>query len=303
MATNKTLLELENRLTKSYDSLSGSPSFRWPFDPVKIDELNSKLQGYVTVIPEPGMCIKMKTTDGKKVFINVCFSEKVPPLDQDLTEADLAERLQSSAESMRIPMSVGDPHDEVDHSGEPCRVYDIVVHPSLYQKIEKSELFYHFFISVGMEALENKFSLAIDRRSAVTLKGKRFFGKIVEQRVRTKPKLVQEIQNHPVSVLTQPRVPLESGSNNYSVPYSELWMDPEGCKTRHLKVEISLGNVNDLKQISLAVGDDRILLTSSSVKPKNYRLEIGLPVQIAPQQAAAVFKLSTKMLVIGLPIV
>lgn len=33
----------------------------------------------ISVIPDPGMCVKTKNIEGKKVFINVCKVQAIPP--------------------------------------------------------------------------------------------------------------------------------------------------------------------------------------------------------------------------------
>lgn len=49
--------------------------------------------------------------------------------------------------------------------GSPCTAYDIAVHPKLFERIQSSEIFYHFFVSIGMEGLEEKHELELDRES------------------------------------------------------------------------------------------------------------------------------------------
>ena len=68
-------------------------------------------------IPSPRYVLKTRTSDEAKVFINVCTSDKVPT-PQEISEEELAEILNSEdAIKYRVPMSLGEPHAEVDKSG------------------------------------------------------------------------------------------------------------------------------------------------------------------------------------------
>lgn len=65
----------------------------------------------------PGMCVKTSSmSDKKKVFLNICQSQAVPP-PPHLSQEALVELLESEdPTSYRVPMSLGEPHTEVDNS-------------------------------------------------------------------------------------------------------------------------------------------------------------------------------------------
>lgn len=65
----------------------------------------------------PGMCVKTFSEPAKeKVFINICRSNLVPP-PPELSKDELVQLLQSEDPSgYRVPMSLGEPHTEVDNS-------------------------------------------------------------------------------------------------------------------------------------------------------------------------------------------
>lgn len=67
--------------------------------------------------PILGMCVKTVSEPGKqKVFVNICQSNSVP-LPPELSREELVELLQSEDPSgFRVPMSLGEPHAEVDNS-------------------------------------------------------------------------------------------------------------------------------------------------------------------------------------------
>lgn len=61
-----------------------------------------------------GFCLKTHTSSGEKVFVNVCRSPDIPS-PPDLTNQELECLIESeNASTFRIPMSLGEPHAEVD---------------------------------------------------------------------------------------------------------------------------------------------------------------------------------------------
>nr|KAF6407707.1 PIH1 domain containing 1 [Molossus molossus] len=69
--------------------------------------------------PQPGFCIKTNSSEGK-VFINICHSPSIPP-PADMTEDELLQMLEEDQAGFRIPMSLGEPHAELDASQCPQR--------------------------------------------------------------------------------------------------------------------------------------------------------------------------------------
>lgn len=69
-------------------------------------------------VPKPGYVMKLRNSQNEKVFINVCTSDKVP-VPKDVSDQELAEILQSvDPTQYRVPMSLGEPHAEVDNKGQ-----------------------------------------------------------------------------------------------------------------------------------------------------------------------------------------
>lgn len=70
-----------------------------------------------SVLAPPGMCVKtVSEPDKQKIFVNICQSNSVPH-PPDLSREELVELLQSEdPSSYRVPMSLGEPHMEVDNS-------------------------------------------------------------------------------------------------------------------------------------------------------------------------------------------
>lgn len=70
----------------------------------------------------PGFCIKTNSSQGK-VFINICHSPSIPP-PADVTEDELLQMLEEDQAAFRIPMSLGEPHAELDASQYHQRTQD-----------------------------------------------------------------------------------------------------------------------------------------------------------------------------------
>ena len=69
-------------------------------------------------LPTPQFVMKLRNSKEEKVFINICTSEKIPPA-KDITEETLVEVLESEDPTQyRVPMSLGEPHVEVDNRGQ-----------------------------------------------------------------------------------------------------------------------------------------------------------------------------------------
>ena len=69
-------------------------------------------------VPVPGFVMKLRDSKEEKVFINVCTSEKIPAA-KEVSEKELVRVLESEDPTQyRVPMSLGEPHVEVDNRGQ-----------------------------------------------------------------------------------------------------------------------------------------------------------------------------------------
>lgn len=92
--------------------------------------------------------MKILTIDDKrKVFINLCQSDAVPP-PEPITAEKLMELLRMETDhSYRIPMSISELRQH-DLKGVPTTVCDVVVHPEFFAKSQAEELFSDFLVQV-----------------------------------------------------------------------------------------------------------------------------------------------------------
>nr|XP_046271538.1 PIH1 domain-containing protein 1 isoform X3 [Scatophagus argus] len=239
--------------------------------------------------PQPGMCVKTLSELGKqKVFINICQSNSVPP-PPELSRDELVELLQSEDPSgYRVPMSLGEPHTEMDNSSQACTAYDVVINQEFFQRCQKDPLFQQFVILVSLEGLENKYNLELSRDWKV-LKNRKFLGCIGEQNIRTKGRpVIQELQ------------PQESSTAAAKRPEFTLFVEPPAGDSEYLIAEIKLPGVTSSRSLVLDVGEDRLVLTA---RPSLFHLDIFHPFLVNQESSVAQYNSSTQILTVTMPVV
>ncbi|RUS76933.1 hypothetical protein EGW08_015306 [Elysia chlorotica] len=265
---------------------------------------------YVTIVPVPVMCLKTRTDKGEKVFINLCESGNVPE-PKDLTDDELLQVLDSEDPTQfRIPMSIGEPHAEIDKSGSGCTAYDVVVNPKFMEKMKKSELFKTFFLTIMCEGIESKYDILL-KRDWVVLKNRKCVGKMAEQQIRTKSKplimdmnnevpdqlpsdqpekrnLIEEVQQHEEDLMK--RAP---------EPKFTIIQEPSEGHPDFLVAEIHLPNIKTAQSLTLDIGEDHLVLTTRS---HTYHLDIFLPFNLVTEDCGAQFDRTTKILTVTMPV-
>lgn len=283
------------------------------------------------ILPQPGFCMKtVAVKDGenpysqtgwpqgaKKIFINVCYSSKLPD-PPDITEDKLVELLQVSeeaagAEGFRVPMSLGEPHAELDKSGKGCTVYDVVISHGFYKKIKEKEIFMSFFMTIALEGIEDKYKVNLSRDCKM-LKNKKFMGTLPEHNIRTKSKpQIQEIQNMIKELELkeggkqvkemQKIQPIDDPSLlKAKEPKYVIFKDPATGYPDFLVVEVQLPGVISAKSLQLDLNEDTLLLTTRS---NLWRLHIQyLPFDVDPdsEETVAQFNKENQSLTVTLPV-
>ncbi|XP_016397141.1 PIH1 domain-containing protein 1-like isoform X2 [Sinocyclocheilus rhinocerous] len=242
------------------------------------------------ICPQPGMCVKtFSVSDKKKVFLNICQSQAVPP-PPHLSQEALVDLLESEdPTSYRVPMSLGEPHTEVDNSSQGCTVYDVVINDEFFQKCQKDTLFQQFLIAVSLEGLENKYNLELSRDIKV-LKNRKFMGSIAEQNIRTKSKpIIQEIDSKQS----------DSFPSSTKRPEFSLLVEPPSGNAEHLIAEILLPGVISARSLVLDLGEDRLVLVA---QPPLFHLDIFFPLLIDQEKSVAQFNTNTQTLTVTMPV-
>ncbi|XP_037111946.1 PIH1 domain-containing protein 1 isoform X2 [Syngnathus acus] len=254
--------------------------------------------------PQPGICVKTTSEAGKKkIFVNICQSNLVPP-PPEISKEKLLDLLQLEDPSgYRVPMSLGEPHTELDNNSQGCTAYDVVINQEFFQKCQKDSLFQQFVIMVSLEGLENKYNIELSREWKV-LKNRKFLGSVSEQNIRTKSKpVIQELQPQENSTSEAKRYYLFTfvGSNvMYLRPEFTLFVEPPSGVPEYLIAEINLPGVLSSRALVLDIGEDRLVLTA---RPSLYFLDIFHPFLVDQETSVAQFNSSTQILTITLPVV
>uniref|UniRef100_A0A8C4YW43 PIH1 domain-containing protein 1 n=1 Tax=Gadus morhua TaxID=8049 RepID=A0A8C4YW43_GADMO len=262
MATDSCLLNSEVELQQQeelYQQLLLKTGGKVPSDP-----LDSKL-----IRPQPGMCVKtLSQTDNQKIFVNICQSPSLVTLLQS-----------EDPTGYRVPMSLGEPHTEMDNGSQSCTAYDVVISEAFYQKSLKDPLFQQFLIMVSLEGLENKYHLELSRDWKI-LKNRKFFGSVSEQNIRTKSQpVIQELPQ---------------------TPEFSLLVEPPTGSPQYLIAEIQLPGVRSCRALVLDVGEDRLVLTA---RPNLFHLDVFHPLLVDQGGSVAQYNTHTQILTITMPVV
>eukprot|EP00899_Mesostigma_viride_P011469 jgi/Mesvir1/20322/Mv19912-RA.1 len=99
------------------------------------------------VLPKAGFTVKAITTGkdpGKKVFINVCHSDKIDRATS--TKVD-------KGSTWDIPYSLSNPKEDKDRSGQPCAVHDFVIHTEAFERARGSRVFRDFVATTAIDSV------------------------------------------------------------------------------------------------------------------------------------------------------
>ncbi|XP_028929384.1 PIH1 domain-containing protein 1 [Ornithorhynchus anatinus] len=240
----------------------------------KIFNARSPMPDSKQIRPQPGFCIKTRSPQGK-VFINVCRSPSIPP-PADLTEQELLCVIEDDQTAFRIPMSLGEPHAELDKSGQGCTAYDVAINSDFYEKLRTNDFFLEFFVTVALEGLSSKYGVELSSEWRL-LKHRPFLGSISEQSIRT--------QNRPgIQELASPEAPALT-----------LWLEPPSLMT----AEIALPKLDSARSLALSLGEDRLVLAGAD---SPYRLDVYVPHNVVQERSRAAFNRDSKILTVTMPL-
>ncbi|XP_063157227.1 PIH1 domain-containing protein 1 isoform X2 [Candoia aspera] len=233
--------------------------------------------------PLPGFCLKTHTSSGEKIFVNVCRSPHIPS-PPDLTNEELACLIESeNASTFRIPMSLGEPHVEMDKSGTGCTAYEVTINSNFFNKMESNQFLKEFFLMIAMEGLSEKYEVDITNQEWRILKNRKFMGSISEQNIRTKSKpIIQEMH-----------------TSSATAPEFTIVAEPSTSHPDRLVAKICLPEMISVRHLELDLGEDRIVLRGH---PELYHLDIFIPYSIVPEESWAQFQKETKILTVMMPV-
>ena len=267
---------------------------------------NAPNMSFKSFIPEPGFVLKTKTVKNEKIFINICKSSLIVA-PKDISEDELLKiinnqnqsEIENAAFNFRIPMSLGEPHNELDNSGNGCIVYDVCINPDFYTKIQTSQAFMGFFIAIAIEGLEEKYAISLERNYTM-LKNKKFMGKLLEQNIRIKSKpMISEVMEQSVTETEKQKTEQKRDTNEQPKYKLTKVSQSDFESVDFLVAEIELPKLLSSNSLTLDLGEDRILLATRS---NVYYLDIYLPFSINQDDSGAEFDFKRKILTITMPI-
>ncbi|KAI8476272.1 MAG: pre-RNA processing PIH1/Nop17-domain-containing protein [Monoraphidium minutum] len=154
------------------------------------------------ITPQPGFVIKTSDESGRKVFVNVCSSDRIPApggweggllpaaVEDALAKADALD----SAEALRFPMSVGSLRPDADKAGAACGAADVVVSTAVLAAAGASRPLKAFLIDLVLSQVGSKHGLQLDPKYKLPKMGYKGAGGPGPQRVRAERRaLVTEV--------------------------------------------------------------------------------------------------------------
>ncbi|XP_054263845.1 PIH1 domain-containing protein 1-like [Macrosteles quadrilineatus] len=289
---NKILLDVDPTLLENNLLLKDAP------DDDDLDSFISTLKSkgatntpWKLVKPNPGFVVKTRSESGEKIFLNICHTEDIPP-PRDLSDAELIKILESEEpSSYRLPMSIGDLHQESDKSGAPCLVYDIAINTTFFHKVETNQLFRSFLLTVVLGGVGDKYKKEIDTNDYVILKNRKVMGSLQHHRIEQR------------AVATTPRkLLIEEVKTEFTKdkPRFRIIREPPVGIPEVLTVQVHIKDASSGKKLLLDVGEDRLVLRSAK---SGSLLDIFLPYSVDQDGTCAHFDITNQVLSVELPVI
>jgi len=294
--TDPSLLEIDRNLSEEnselYESILQNLQAKQQNDgdaPKKPSDQFSK-----KVMPTSGCCMKCKSKSGEKVFVNLCTSDLLPD-PPDVSEDELVQILSSEeAPDFRMPMSIGEPHTELDNAGKACTVIDVVVSGPFFKRLQDQTkpVLNSFFCTAMLEGIQDKYKFELENEVKV-LKHKKAMGTIQEQLIRTR-RFVREMGDTSL----KPVPDIQTMVSTPDVPKYTFVKEPPVGPVEFLVGEILLPKCASVKQILLDVGGDRIVLDCRPF----YFMDVFFSYEFVTEEIGAQFNADKRVLSITIPV-
>nr|CAI5844711.1 unnamed protein product [Callosobruchus analis] len=199
-------------------------------------------------------------------------------------------------------MSIGEVKTDKDNKGESVKVVDVAINPSFFHKVETIEEFKSFFIAVSFHGLEDKYNMIFEDEKII-LRNKKVFGKLQHHRIQQREidqkmkeasgekSLISELKG--AESIGPKKVMIEtigSTENPTREPIYRLFKKKDGQNC--LYGEFKLPDVISAKELTLDIGEDRILLES---KTRGYLLDIFVPCIVKQKGCRSTFDKASKV--------
>ncbi|XP_023604246.1 PIH1 domain-containing protein 1 [Myotis lucifugus] len=248
--------------------------------------------------PQPGFCVKTNSSEGK-VFINICHSPSIPP-PADMTEDQLLQMLEEDQAGFRIPMSLGEPHAELDAKGQGCTAYDVAVNSDFYRRMQNSDFLRELVITIAREGLEDKYSLQLNPGEGAWAAWGPPLGEAGNPQTTPRPHAGEKGGSTCQAGAAPPRT---WGSPQFWLlfllspekPHLNLWLEAPDL----LLAEIDLPKLDGALGLSLEIGENRLVMGGPQ---QLYHLDAYIPLRINADESKAAFHRKRRQLMVAMPL-
>ena len=157
------------------------------------------------ITPETGFVVKTHDDTGRKMFVNVCGSPKIPAPGnwkggkvpakvQEALEKLAEENGEQGNEALRFPLSCGDLANDLDKKGEPASVCDVILNADIVAQCLQMRRLKVFVVELALAWVGQKHKLELDPKYKLPHLRYKGVGGPKVQRVRVDPRcLIHEL--------------------------------------------------------------------------------------------------------------
>lgn len=273
---------------------------------------SNRYKDNIHIINIIGICIKTKTEDGEKIFLNICTSDKIPA-PEDISDTKLIEILSEENPQFAVPMSIGSERLESDKGGTPCITYDIAINTVYFEKCQKNKSFLLFTISVVMDGVSNKFNKYLQTENYVILKNRKVMGKLQQHRIENRePRIHSQNQKPLIEEIKSPAKNIngnQTKSNQLNNLSSESIVNPtsnyvllkqpvEGTPS-HLIGLFDMPKGVTGKDVEVLLDENRIIIT---VDKTNLTYDLSVPYVIKVSHVKSYLDKDLRVLRLDMPV-
>lgn len=263
----------------------------------QMDELMEQFDSKPSILvqPSPGICVKIRADDGKKIFVNICVSDKIPP-PEDISDAKLFEFLNEELVTYTIPMSICAERMEADKSGTLSATHDVMINKAYFKKCQEKKHFMTFTILVILNAVSDKYDNKFDIENYIILKNRTVMGKLQQHRIenrelkKTKDHklLIEEISDFVTPTINTTCI---QKNNTAQMDYVIL-REPLKGPAKHLIILFHMSRNVSVEDVVVLINSDRINVTDK----KACFYDILLPYTLETNNAKAFLDYSLMIL-------
>jgi len=272
---------------------------------------------FKSIKPKKGFCVKARTDDNSKMFLNICHSEDVPPPPESLDFNAILSTGSDEESLFRFPLSLGEFHTELDKSKNSCKCVDIVINSKFYEKVEKSSDLRDFIMTLSCVGLEKKYDINIDVATCNLLK-RPYFGVMPPHYIKLKSRANSDLaffdKDAAVEKMAMPDalsshvmsgdpndvvMPVQNPviSSSLEITNVKFFQSPAEGDPALIIFQGMIKYVTDIKEIRVFVSDRNLTLKGPG---KKVFVDIELPVPVLPELSLSNFNKSK--LVIAMPV-